>query len=174
MKIILLTILLFSNLTNDNSIHQIEQECQNINQSINNYRKVYLPDINVYSDINPKNYSNESIGISGLAIINLTRYYDSSEVKKAVVQFIGDREDLSSEYYFKNNSLMFVLKYRKYYESPKWSENFDTDKYSIKIDKYYFERDSLIHWQGQPIDSSIAEEKLVRDILDDSKLYKNY
>jgi len=110
MKLILTPILLLTGFPNTDLIEQIRNEYNLINKSLDSYTKVENNDINIYKDLNPDNYSFESVEIYRLSMINMIRYYDSGVIKKAVIKFDGDRQDLISEYYYKKDSLIFVFK----------------------------------------------------------------
>lgn len=89
----------------------------------------------IYKDICPNNYSFESEEIFRLAITKMERYYDENILRKAIVKFDRDRQDLVSEYYYKNDSLIFVFKTKIDYNKPKWSEAFHKRRKTyLKID----------------------------------------
>ncbi|GAB5527398.1 MAG: hypothetical protein Roseis2KO_52700 [Roseivirga sp.] len=99
-------------------INYIRQQFQEINSNIESYRKVETPDINVYRDISPDNYSYESSEIYRLAIVNMVRYYQGNVLVKAELTFDGDRQNLSSEYYFDENGLLFAFQQRTDFDEP--------------------------------------------------------
>ena len=177
MKLILISILLLTGFSNTDLIEQIRNEYNLINKSLDSYTKVENNDINVYKDLNPDNYSFESEDIYQLAIINMIRYYDSVEIKKAVVKFDGDRQDLISEYYFKNDSLFFVFKTRIDYKNPKWSDDFNESEKDIIENRFYFNDNKLVKWidsEKNIVDLTTVEKTISENIICDSELYKAY
>jgi hypothetical protein len=177
MKLILISILLLTGFSNTDLIEQIRNEYNLINKSLDSYTKVENNDINVYKDLNPDNYSFESEDIYQLAMINLIRFYDNGKIKKAVVKFNGDRQDLISEYYYKNDSLFFVFKTRIDYKNPKWSENFNETDKKVLENRFYFNREKLIKWidfNKETVDLNAIDSTLTKKILGDSELYKAY
>jgi hypothetical protein len=95
-------------------------------------------------------------------------------LRKAVVQFDGGRADLISEYYFWNDTLIFVLKTRTDYEKPKWADDFNATSKTIKENRYYFNKDELIQWiesDKKQVDLSKVDKKIEKEIISDSKLY---
>ena len=175
MKLILISILLLAGYSNTDLIKQIRSEYNLINKSLDSFSKVEKNDINVSKDLNPDNYSFESDGIYRLAIVNLIRYYDNGEIKTVIVKFNGDRQDLISEYYYKNDSLIFVFKTQIDYKKPKWSDDFiETDK-NILENRYYFDKNKLIMWidsDAKMIDILQTDDKTAINIISDSELYK--
>ncbi len=176
MKLILISILLFTGFSGTDLIEQIRNEYNLINKSLDSYTKVESNDINVYKDLNPDNYSFESVEIYRLAIINLITYYDSGEIKKAVVKFDGDRQDLISEYYYKNDSVFFVFKTRIDYKNPKWSDDFNETEKDILENRFYFNDNKLIKWidsVNNIVDLITVEKTISENIISDAELYKS-
>jgi hypothetical protein len=109
-------------------------------------------------------------------MINLERFYTDKILVKAVVTFDGDREDLTSEYYFHNQQLFFVFKKKIEYHKPKWDKEFDPKKKTVLENRFYFENDKLIRW----VDSSKKMRKTTdaefktkeQQILSDANLYR--
>lgn len=177
MKLILISILLLTGFPDTDLIEQIRNEYNLINKSLDSYSKIENNDINVYKDLNPDNYSFESTDIYQLAIINLIRYYDNGVIKKAVVRFDGDRQDLISEYYFKNDSLFFVFKTRIDYKKPKWSDDFNKLDKDIFENRFYFDGNRLLKWidsKKNQVDLTSIEKTICESIISDSELYKAY
>lgn len=177
MKLILMLIILLAGFSNEDLIKQIRNEYNLINKSIDSYSKIENNDISVYEDLNPDNYSHESVDIYRLAMINLIRYYDNDKIRKAIVSFSGDRQDLISEYYYKNDSLIFVFKTQIDYEKPKWSDDFNESEKEIIKNRFYFNDNNLIKWinsNNRVVDLSIKDGTTVKSILHDSELYQNY
>lgn len=167
-------ILLFIGFSDTDLIVQIRNEYNLINKSLDSYTKVENNDINVYKDLNPDNYSFESNEIYRLAIVNLIRYYDNDEIKKAIVKFNGDRQDLISEYYYKNGVLIFVFKTQIDYEKPKWSDDFNEADKKVLENRFYFNGEKLIKWidfNKETVDLTAIDSTLREKILSDSELY---
>ena len=176
MKLILISILLLTGFSSPDLIEQIRNEYDLINKSLGSYSMIESNDINVYKDLNPDHYSFESFEISRLAIISLIRYYDSDEIKKVVVKFEGDRQDLISEYYYKNDSLIFVFKTLNNYKHPKWSDDFNVADKDILENRYYFYENKLIKWIDSnkiDVELSAINSTLTEKTLSDSELYKS-
>ena len=146
MKPILISIALLVGYPTTDLIKEIRDEYYLVNKSIHSYSKITNNDINVYKDLNASNYSFESEDIYRLAIINLVRYYDNNKIKKAIVSFNGDRQDLISTYYYKNDSLFFVFKSQVNYTYPKHSDNFDVNDRKVLENRFYFNKNKLIKW----------------------------
>ncbi|WP_158655109.1 hypothetical protein [Flavivirga eckloniae] len=155
----------------------IKKQFGDINSSIANYSKKENKDINISKDINPNNYAFEGASIHQLAIANLDRYYEGTDLKKAVVTFEGANEDLISEYYFWNNALFFVFKTKVNYLKPKWADDFKASDTKKTENRFYFKNDTLIRWldpQKKQVDVTNEEaKKITQEILSDSQLYKN-
>ena len=176
MKHILIGLVLFARYPTTDLIKEIREEYYLINTSIHSYSKVTNNDINVYKDLNPNKYSFESEDIYRLAIINLVRYYDNNQIKKAIVSFNGDREDLISTYYYKNESLFFVFKTKINYTNPKHSENFDENDKEVLEDRFYFNENKLIKWidsNKETVNLSTIDNNLIKNLLSDAALYKS-
>jgi hypothetical protein len=164
-------------LLNPENIIEIQNETELINGSLDSFRKTINSDINVYKDLNPNNYSFESVDISNLGIINLTRYYNSTGIRKAIVHFVGEISDLNSEYYYKNESLVFVNKILTSYENPKWSDDFNMNEKEIRINQYFIKNNKLVCWidtNKNKIELANIHEEYVKNVLSDSELYKKY
>ena len=175
MKLILISILFLTGYQDTDLIEKIRKEYNLINKSLDSYSKIENNDINVFKDLSPDNYSFESTEIYQLAIINLIRYYDSGEIKKAVVKFNGDRQDLISEYYYKNDSLIFVFKTRIDFNKPKWSDDFKPDDKVLIENRYYFNKGTLIKWidsEKTDVDLKTIDSQLIANLISDSNLYK--
>lgn len=176
MKLILISILFLTGFSDTDLIEQIRNEYNLINNSLGSYSKIENNDINVYKDLNPDNYSFESEDIYRLAMINLIRYYDNGELKKAVVKFNGDRQNLISEYYYKNDSLFFVFKTELDYKNPKWSEDFNETEKKVLENRFYFNGEKLIKWidfNKETVGLTAIDSTLTKKIISDSELYKN-
>jgi hypothetical protein len=176
MKLILISILLLAVFSDTDLIKQIRNESILINKSLDSYTKVENNDINVYKDLNPDDYSFESEDIYRVAMINLIRYFDNGDIKKAVVKFNGDRQDLISEYYYKNGSLFFVFKTQIDYKNPKWTDDFNETDKKVLENRFYFNGEKLIQWidfNKETVDLTAIDSTLKRKIISDSELYKN-
>lgn len=177
MKLTLISLLLLTGFSIADVIEQIRIECNFIDISLETYTMIENNDINVYKDVNPVNYSFESGDIYRLAVINLVRYYNNDEIKKATVKLCGDRQELLSEYYYKNDSLIFVYKTQTHYKKPKWSDDFNESDKDIVENRFYFNDYKLIKWidsNKNVVDFSSKDSAVVKTILHDSALYQNY
>jgi hypothetical protein len=174
-KLILIPLLLQSNGLSDNSIFKhIYNEINLIDGSLESYTKIENNDINVYKDINPDNYSFESTTIYRLGLVNLIRFYDATDIKKAMVFMDGDRQTLTSKYYYINNSVFYVVKSMTCYEQPKWADNFKEEEKVIYEMRCYFDKGTLIKCtdsRGKEIRISEISEDYEQLIIMDSELY---
>ncbi len=159
-------------------INYIRQQFQEINSDIESYKKVETPDINVYKDISPDNYSYESTQIYRLAIVNMVRYYRDDVLVKAGWTFQGDRADLKSEYYYDDDGLLFAFQQLSDYDEPKWSDNFNEEQKKLIENRYYFNLNKLIRWideTGKMTEQQTEKlEELEKKVLSDSELYRKY
>ena len=159
-------------------INYIRQQFQEINSNIESYRKVETPDINVYRDISPDNYSYESTEIYRLAVVNMVRYYRGDVLVKAELTFDGDRQNLRSEYYFDENGLLFAFQQRTDFDEPKWSDTFNEHEKDVIENRYYFNSNKLIRWIDQTgTTTELRTEQLEeheRKVLSDAELYRKY
>ncbi len=161
---------------NIQKIDKIRKWYNEVNTNIDKYKKISNDDINVYKDLNEKKYSFEGSEIYRLAIVNMVRFYSNGKLVKAIVEFGGDREELTSEYYFIEEELVFVFKKSIRYEMPKWDKKFDSKKRSVLEDRFYFSNNKLIKWidaDKKIRNISDTESKIKENqILSDSNLYK--
>ncbi|NQZ78911.1 MAG: hypothetical protein HRT61_22760, partial [Ekhidna sp.] len=160
----------------EGSVKEIKSRCIQIDEHLNSFTKIYTPDINVYSDLN-QNHSIESMQIYRLAMIDLTRYYDSDLLIKAEVRFEGDRQTLHSTYYFDEGNLIFVSQNRMDFAKPKWSDEFDEKEFTSLESAYYFDTNKLIRWtkNGSTIlEESEDFEKTKIILKSDAKTYQDY
>ncbi len=158
-------------------IVSIKKWFSEINSSISNYKKKENKDIDIYKDSNPEKYSYESERIYRLAMVDLERYYESNELRKAIVRFYGYQEDLISEYYFWNDSLFFVFKTEINYLKSKSADDFtESDKKKMES-RFYFQNGKLIRWldhnKKQMNLTDVKAKKIEQEILSDSRLYRN-
>ena len=164
----------------DDSIKNIQLKCKNIDASIEKMQHLRINDAYLQSvsstkgEMNP-NVSNESKWIYNLAIINLDKFLDNNVTKKIVVKFEGVQEDLKSEYYYSDSSLIFVRKLYYGYAKSKWDSLYNYNDRTELTNELYFKSDELIRIEdnGQIIRIETKEE-MERKILSDSKLYLNY
>lgn len=86
-----------------------------------------------------------------------TAYYAGDDLKLIEVIWLGETGKRIVEYYFDNGELIFAFNQEFRYNRPiYWDEQkakefgdnefFDPKKTTIKEDRYYFEREKLIHW----------------------------
>jgi hypothetical protein len=161
---------------NNQKIEQIRSWYNEINKDVNKFSKVVSNDIDVYKDLNPEKYSYESTEIYRLAVVNLERFYSDGKLVKAIAKFEGDREDLTSEYYFHDQLLFFVFKTKIEYDKPKWDQKFDPNKKIISENRFYFDSNKLLNWIDsnkkikKPTDPEFKTKE--RQILSDASLYR--
>ncbi|MBI5415117.1 hypothetical protein HZA38_06430 [Candidatus Peregrinibacteria bacterium] len=157
------------------SQEEIEEIRSKIDTSIGKYERKSYHDINVYKDINPHNYSFESTKIYELVMINLEKIYDKEEIKKIIVKFEGERDDQTSQYYFQNGKLIFVLKTRFSYEKSKLDEKFDSEEKKVIENKYYFNEGKMLK-PPDPQEQNVGlnNNEIEREIINDVKVYENY
>ena len=135
----------------EDELDQIRNWFEEVNAKTGQYKKIEHPDINIYKDINPEQYSKEGAELYSLAQANMTKFFEDGQLVKIVVAFIGDREDLLSEYYVKNGSLFFVDKVKTIYHKPKWHDAFQASEKSIVKNRFYIKDDQLINWVNPDI-----------------------
>lgn len=172
-----LTVFILLGFCNDKQVEKIEREYQKIEASINNLERKINNDIDLYRYPNEENYSIESTEIYKLAIIDLSRYYENGNIRKIVVNFDGERENMKSEYFYWEDKLFYVQKTKYIYKEAKWSDNFSEENKSIEIDKFYFLGNNLIkHVNENKVSQNVikVDGKLGHKIVHDSKLYLNY
>jgi hypothetical protein len=160
-KIIVLILLLtlFSSLSSSGQgdnvevrIKEIRKECDRINKDITKF-KVVQEDINDQS------------AEGGI----LKKNYDGNTLRKAVFTFFGETGQLTSEGYFLNGELIFVLETEERYKSPIYMGKAETK--SKEENRFYFRNEKLIRWignDGKIIDAGLYQEK-EKEILDDFK-----
>ena len=176
MRQILILFLLTVGLSSENLVKQIDNECEIINNSLETFTKVENVDIDVFQDLSKDNYSYESVNIYRVAVINLIRFYDKNAIRKSIVNFDGDRQDLISEYFYKNDSLILVSKTRVDYDKPKWSEGFNEKENKTFENKFYFKNNELINWinsENKTVDLSRVDKMKATRIISDSELYRS-
>lgn len=89
--------------TEDFSAEAVGNICEALYQNRNEfYRVSEFKDVNLYPDISPENYSIEGSTISGLAVINLKRYFKDNETLMIETEFFGQETNLFSNYIFSN------------------------------------------------------------------------
>ncbi len=143
--LLFLTVLSAYSQNSEKELDQIRNWFREINSNTSQYKKVKYPDIKVYKDINPE-YSMEGEEIYRLVKINMTKFFEGEQLVKIVLEFYGDREDMTSEYYFKNGSLFFVDKTKTIYHKPKWDDAFKESERSIAKNRFYIKDNQLIRW----------------------------
>ena len=121
------------------------------NAKITQYKKVEYPDITSYKHVDSEQYSREGEELYSLAQVSMTKSFEDGQLVKIVVAFIGDREDLLSEYYVRNGSLFFVDKVKTIYHKPKWHDAFQASEKSIVKNRFYIKDDQLISWVNPDI-----------------------
>lgn len=161
----------------EKTLEQIRQWFKEVNAKTSQYRKVEYADIQINKDINAERYSMEGEEIYRLGNVHMTKFFEGVQIVKIVVDFYGDRQDLTSEYYFKDNNLFFVDKIWTVYKKPKWLEGFKETERSTVKNRFYFKDDQLIRWINPEVSSvgkmDPAYPKHETKILNDSNLYSS-
>ncbi|MGM0589242.1 MAG: hypothetical protein ACQETE_12545 [Bacteroidota bacterium] len=159
-------------------IEYIRNQYHYINSNIDNFKKVEYKDIDVSKVNDPLSYSFETTEIYRLAMTNMVKYYDGDYLVKIELSFEGDRENLSSEYYFDKKGLLFVFKNYTAFHNPKWADSYDSEEKNEYENRYYFDSDNLIRWiddsgevHNNGTSEFIREEK---QVYSDAKLYQQY
>ena len=156
-------------------IEQIRAWFRDVNSNISTYRKAELTDINISQDANSNLFSKEGEKIYRLGVVNLTKYYDDEQLVKLTVEFDGDREDLTSDYYFKDGHLFFVDKIKTIYHRPKWHDDFNETQKSIGKNRFYIKNNRVIRWSTLEKDNvGIHDPAFVENesmIINDYMLY---
>jgi len=173
--LILITALPAFSQSAEEDLDEIRHWFREVNENISLCRKVEYTDIKVHKDTNPDHYSMEAEKIYRLAEANMIKFIKDQQLVKVILDFNGDREDLTSEYYFKNGNLFFVDKTKTVYHKPKWDEDFSESEKSIAKDRFYIKNNRLIRWinpKGNSVgrtDQSFDQQEAM--ILNDYKLY---
>lgn len=173
--LIFLTALPVYSQNSEKELDQIRDWFKEANSNISQYRKVEYPDIKVIKDINPEQYSMEGEEIYRLEKVHMTKFFEDEQLVKVALEFYGDREDLISEYYFKNGNLFFVDKIKTIYHRPKRDDAFKESERSIAKNRFYIKDNQLIRWINPDINSVGKIDPSYHDhevmILNDHKLY---
>lgn len=151
------------------------RECYyQINQNQADFDKIVYGDIGLYKDISPDRYSMEGAEIYNLAIINSCQYSENGSVKKIVMTFNGPDENLVSEYYIRDDQLVFVFKTRTCYLKPKWSDDFSENDKVVFENRFYIKNNSLIKWINEK--KQVVLDQAVRDMAEKTLIhdYKVY
>ena len=159
----------------EKELEQVRQWFSEVNENISQYRKVEYADLKVYNDIDPIRHSVEAETIYRLATADMTKFTKDQQLVKIVLNFDGDREDLTSEYYFKDGNLFFVDKAKTIYHRPKWDENFKESEKSVAKNRFYIKNNRLIRWIDPKVNSVGEKDPFFNEqeamILNDYKLY---
>lgn len=161
--------------TSEKELDQIRDWFKEINSNINQYKKVEFPDIKINEELNSDQHSLEGAELYRLGKVNMTKYFEGDQLVKVVLEFNGDREELTSEYYFKSGELFFVDKVKTIYHRPKWHEEFQETERSIAKNRFYIKDNQLIRWINPKIQSvgkmDPSYKKHESKILNDYNLY---
>lgn len=175
--LIFLTALPVCSQNSEKELDQMRDWFMEVNANISQCRKVEYPDIKINKDVNPEQYSMEGEEIYRLEKVYMTKFFDDEQIVKVVIEFYGDREDLISDYYFKNGNLFFVDKIKTIYHRPKWDQAFKESESSIAKNRFYVNANQLIRWINPETEINIVgkmapsynEQEMM--ILNDYKLY---
>ena len=159
----------------EDELDQMRDWFREINAKISEYKKMEYPDTKVYKHAESEQYSKEGAELYSLVQANMTKFFEDGQLVKIVVAFIGDREDLLSEYYVKYGNLFFVDKVKTIYHKPKWHDAFQASEKSIVKNRFYIKDDQLINWVNPDIlsvpknDPSYQAQEMM--IVHDYQLY---
>ncbi|AHM59128.1 hypothetical protein D770_04305 [Flammeovirgaceae bacterium 311] len=137
----------------EKDINQIREWFREVNSIISESNKVMLSEIEVNQGESSEPFSSEAAKIYRLGKIKMTRYFVDEQLVKMTIEFYGDREDLTSEYYFKNGNLFFVDKINTVYHRPKWHDEFKASQKSKTKDRFYVKEDRVIRWSTPDLES---------------------
>ena len=172
--IFLITVPLYSQ-NSEKELDQIRTWFREVNSNVSHYSKAEFPEISISKDLNPDQFSIEGAKIYRFEKANMTKFFDGGLLVKLVVEISGDREELISEYYFKEGNLFFVDKVFTVYHRPKWHDEFDESEKSISKNRFYFKDNQLIRWVNPELQSvgkmDPSYKKHESAILNDVNLY---
>ncbi len=159
----------------EQAVADIRKHFAEINETLTEYTRVFVKDVHVQEDTNPDAYSREASAVYRLAGTNLERYLDGDVPVKIIAKMDGDRQDLISEYYYRNGTLCFVLRRMVNYDDPKWGADFDEEKNRVVVNRFYFHRGRMVRWingENAKVDpSDPAYIRAAADVMSDSALY---
>jgi hypothetical protein len=172
----ILAVLIFSSMTSDNPIDQISRYCKEIDASLLAFRKIEYADADLYKENKPESYSIEGSELYNMAVINLDRYYRNETLKKAIVSFDAEREEMISQYYYRNDAVIMVHKTRIIYEQARWEEDFNREKKKIEDYKVYLGGDTIVHISGNMESTKyLPSDVPMKDmIIQDAQTYRKY
>lgn len=182
-KVFIITLLIFMAASpghaqdSEKTLEQIREWFKEVNANTSQYRKVEYADLKMNKDINAEHYSMEGEDIYRLGNVHMTKFFEDEQLVKIVVDFYGDRQDLTSEYYLKDNNLFFVDKVYTVYKKPKWLDEFNETERSTVKNRFYFKDNQLIRWINPEVRSvgkmDPAYPQHEAKILNDYKLYSS-
>ncbi len=76
--------------------------------------------------------------------VDLTGYYYKGELKLIKEICLGESRQVQTDYYFKDNSLIFILETITIYNVPYYEDKFNWKKRKIQKNRYYFNGGKLI------------------------------
>ncbi|SDM35921.1 hypothetical protein SAMN05421823_112195 [Catalinimonas alkaloidigena] len=159
----------------EKDVEQIRAWYKEVNAGMRHYKKVAYPDVQINRDQSPAHFSKEGAQLYRLASVTMTKYFKGEQLVKMIVEFEGDREDLTSAYYFRNDSLFFVEKDKTVYHRPKWDDNFQETEKSVARNHFYIRNNHLLVWVNPEVkqvgttDPSFHQQEAM--ILNDYPLY---
>lgn len=161
----------------EETLEQIRAWFKEVNENTDQYKKLEYADLQISKDINAEQYAMEGEEIFRLGNVHMSKFFDEETLVKIVVDFYGDRQDLTSEYYFKDNNLFFVDKIYTVYKNPKWIEGFNETERSTVNHRFYFKDNQLIRWIDPEVRSVGKPDpdfpKHEAKILHDYQLYRS-
>lgn len=137
----------------DDLVNQIKMECEKINRESKIF-KVTEEDV--------EGLSSEG----GL----LKKLMDSKTLRKAELTLFGETGQSTTEYYFHNGEVIFVIKRTEMYKEPIYMGK--TEPASLEKDEMYFKNQILVRWfdnEGKIVDQVKYLEKQI-EILNKLKI----
>lgn len=160
----------------ENQLDSTRDWFRKVNKNIADYEKVEYPYVKISRSAPIESYSIESNQIYCLTQTKMTKFFDDKQLTKIVLEFSGNHEDLISEYYFKDDELIFVDKNKVIYHSAKQDSVFRETAKSVARNRFYIEEDRLIKWVDTDIQSVSKQNPFFKAqeamIVHDYKLYK--
>lgn len=142
--------------------------------TIKEIKKEYINIVNTLNSLDKSKYELSQLSTEG-GEVEIYKNIDK-EIRFAHLMLFGEMYKIEYNFYFKNSMLFFVYSTKIEYNQPIYSEGFDLDKSTKKVNRYYFINEELERWlddKGYNVDNNqekfINAQKellsLVRDFL---------
>ena len=137
---------------------EVDEYCETLSEQREGLVEISTNDAEYYYDINPEKYLHEGKEIFRLSVINIKSYFNDASLKLATAEYSGDREDLNSEYCYRNGEISKIRQKYTTYSSPKWSDNYDENKKNETHFSMYFKSNKLIYLEknGNPVEKNMT------------------